>query len=266
MFFKFDNGLNVEAGGRINKHNQYGVNYAYSINPSYLINDAVKLFANVSTGFRTPSINELFGPFGANPELQPETAKTWEGGAQAWLLDKKASVLATVYKRHVKNIIIYGARGYENRDLQKDGGVEVELSYQPNNNLNLKATYAYVDGEITQKLAGKDTTFYNLLRRPKHTVNLFAGYQLTDNFFISTNVQSVSKRIDTFYDPVTYAASSKTLKAYALWNAYAEYKLTNNRFKVFADVKNITDKKNYAEVYGYNVQGFNLMAGVRFAL
>jgi vitamin B12 transporter len=67
--------LSVEAGGRFNHHNQYGDNFTYSINPSYLIHDNVKLFINLTSGFRAPSINELFGPFGANPGLKPGKVK-----------------------------------------------------------------------------------------------------------------------------------------------------------------------------------------------
>jgi outer membrane receptor protein involved in Fe transport len=56
------------------------------------------------------------------------------------------------------------------------------------------------------------------------------------------------------------------LDAYLLWNAYAEYKLLDKGLTIFADAKNITDKKDYAEVYGYNVQGFTFNGGFRFKL
>jgi outer membrane cobalamin receptor len=56
------------------------------------------------------------------------------------------------------------------------------------------------------------------------------------------------------------------LSAYLLWNAYAEYHLFNNDLVVFANAKNLTNEKNYEEVYGYNVQGFTFNGGVRFKL
>jgi vitamin B12 transporter len=56
------------------------------------------------------------------------------------------------------------------------------------------------------------------------------------------------------------------LDAYLLWNAYAEYKLLKNDLVIFADAKNLTNKKDYTEVYGYNVQGFTFNGGVRFKL
>jgi vitamin B12 transporter len=261
-------GFTMELGSRYNKHNRYGDNFTYSINPSYLFKERLKFFVDVSSGYRAPAINELFGPFGANPGLKPETSRSIEGGIQMWAINKKLSALASYYDRDIKDVIIYQyPKGYTNRDRQKDHGVELEFQYAPDNRWNLKASYAFVDGELTQKIAGKDTSFYNLIRRPKHTINLFAGYQVTDNFFVSTSFQQFSKRDDVFYNPANfYTPESKVLKAYFLWNAYAEYKWLNNGLVVFADAKNITNKKDYAEVYGYNVQGFTFNGGIRFKL
>ncbi len=266
FFFHTNNGWNIELGGRFNHHNKYGDNFTYSFNPSYLIKNSVKLFANITSGFRAPTISELFGPYGGNPNLKPEKSSTQEAGVQASVADRKLSITVTGFNRTINNVIIYGFNGYENRDKQHDFGTELELNYKPTKLLTLKASYTYIDGEITQKLQGKDTTFYNLLRRPKNTVKLFVGYQATKQLFISSSFQAVGKRIDTYYDPNTYIPSQVDLKSYALWNVYAEYKLLNGRLNIFIDVKNLSNKKNYYEVYGYSVQGTNVTAGVRFKL
>lgn len=261
-------GLSVELGGRYNKHSEYGDNFTYSFNPSYLLHDQVKIFGNLSTGFRAPSISELFGPFGANPNLKPEKSRNIEGGVQVFAKNKKASVLVSYFNRDIEDVIIYAfPGGYTNRDRQKDHGVEAEFAFQPDSRWNLKASYAFVDGEITQKLMNKDTTFNNLLRRPKHTANVFAGCQVTKHFFASASMQSFSKRKDIFFNPANfYAAESKELKAYSLLNVYTEYKLLQNGLVLFADVKNVLNKKDYTEVYGYAVQGINVNGGIRFKL
>ena len=56
---------------------------------------------------------------------------------------------------------------YINQDKQKDHGFELEASYKIANTTTLKAFYTYTTGEITTQQAGKDTTYNNLLRRPK---------------------------------------------------------------------------------------------------
>ena len=109
--------------------------------------------------------------------------------------------------------------------------------------------------------------FHNLIRRPKHTIDLFAGYEPTNKFFVSTSLQYFSKRNDIFYNPNNfYTPERKVLKAYLLWNAYIEYKLLKNEMIIFIDAKNLTDNKDYAEVYGYSVQGFTVTGGIRFKL
>ena len=101
-----NNGLNIELGGRFNHHNKYGNNFTYSFNPSYLINNSVKIFANITSGFRAPSINELFGLYGANPNLKPEKSNTQEAGVQTFLIGKKLSFSLTGFNRSINNVII----------------------------------------------------------------------------------------------------------------------------------------------------------------
>jgi vitamin B12 transporter len=264
LFLKSNKGLNIELGGRFNHHNQYGNNFTYSFNPSYLIHENVKLFVNITSGFRAPSINELFGPFGANPNLKSEKSNTQEAGLQTAMLEKKLELIVTGFNRTINDVIIYGFNGYENRDKQHDFGSELEVSYTVNKKINIKANYAYVDGKITQKLAGKDTTFYNLIRRPKHNIHLFAGYQVNKNLYASSSLQITGKRIDNNF--LTFPSTQVELKAYALWNVYAEYNFLKKKLNVFIDAKNLTNKKNYYEVYGYSVQGLNVTGGLRFQL
>lgn len=267
FFFNSKDGWNIELGGRYNHHNQYGNNFTYSFNPSYLLNQQVKLFVNITSGFRAPSINELFSPYGGNSDLKPEKSASQEAGVQASLAGKKLSFTLTGFNRNIVDVIIYGpAYSYENRDKQHDFGAELEMNYSPTGKLNLKASYAYIDGKITQALEGKDTSYYNLMRRPKHTVNFFAGYQLTKQLYISSSVQFIGKRTDNYYDPFTYLPSEVELKAYTMWNAYAEYKLASDKLKFFVDAKNLLNNKSFYEVYGYAVPGINVTAGLRFKL
>jgi len=266
LILKAKKGLNVEIGGRFNHHNQYGNNFTYSFNPSYLIHDRLKLFVNVTSGFRPPSIFELFGTFGSNPNLKPERSATQEAGAQAMLLDKKLEFTITGFNRNINDVIIYDANGYANRDKQHDYGAELEVGYSFSKQLSLKINYAYVDGRITQKVSAKDTSYYNLIRRPKNNAHIFIDYQASKNFFISTSLQITGKRTDTYYDPATFLPSEVDLKAYILWNLYAEYNFAKQKLNVFIDAKNLTDKKNYYEIYGYSVQGLNITGGIRFKI
>ena len=266
LVLKSNKGLSAEIGGRFNHHNQYGDNFTYSFNPSYLVHDHLKLFANITSGFRAPSIFELFGTFGSNPNLKPEKSTTQEAGLQGMLMNKKFEFTVTGFNRSIKDVIIYDANGYENRDKQHDYGAELEVGYSFNQRLSIKINYTYVDGKITQKIAAKDTSYYNLVRRPKNNAHLFVNYQAGKNFFISSSLQITGKRTDTYYDPVSFLPSQVDLKGYVLWNLYAEYRFIKRKLNVFIDAKNLTNKKDYYEIYGYGVQGVTLTGGIRFKI
>jgi vitamin B12 transporter len=269
-------GLHIDLGGRYNHHNKYGNNFTYSFNPSYLIQQTLKVFVNLSSGFRVPSLNEMLA--GAyqlgNPNLKPEKSTNTEGGIELWLIKKTLSITGTYFDRKLTDAIVYTTdpvsyKGiYINRDKQHDQGVEAELSYQPVSKISVKVSYTYVYGQSTQKQpSGKDSTFYNLVRRPKNTVNLSAGYQFNKHLFISSSLQTIGQRSDNFYQSIfPYATIPVTLKAYAIWNMYAEYRLLNNKLLFFADVKNLTNNTNYYEAYGYSVQGFTINTGIHFTL
>lgn len=261
-------GFNLELGNRLNIHSEYGSNYVFNINPSYLLNKQYKLFANLSSGYRTPSLYQLFSEYG-NKALKPESAVTAEAGIQYFSLDNKFMGRVTGFLRNVKDVIFFYFNPstfqsqYINQDKQKDHGAELELSFKPNNNISIKAFYSFVDGNITTVRNGKDTTFFNLIRIPKHTAGLHAGIKATDQFYISTNLSWFSERKDAYFDAMTFQTVNVTLKSYVLLDVYAEYSLYKSKLKIFADLRNIANSK-YNETAGFNTLGFNGYGGVRF--
>ncbi|MEP6926823.1 MAG: TonB-dependent receptor, partial [Ginsengibacter sp.] len=72
LYLESNEGFNLDLGGRWNHHSIYGNNYTYSFNPFYLINNHYKIYANVSSGYRVPSLYQLYSEYG-NKNLKPET-------------------------------------------------------------------------------------------------------------------------------------------------------------------------------------------------
>ena len=259
-------GWNVEFGGRYNSHSKYGSNFTYSFNPSYLIDNKTKVFFNYSNGFRAPTLYDLYGKYGANENLKPEKSTSIEAGMQSAFADNEIELRIVAFDRKVKDAIVYGPSFTNiNLDKQHDKGFEIEPAFILSKNFTIRTSYAFVDGKVTTNAGAKDTTYFNLIRRPKHSVAINISYQVTKDLFVSANLKTFSKRTDLFFDPVTYEASNVELKSYALLDIYGEYKFTNGKLKLFADAKNITNSK-YMEVYGFNTLGFNINAGLSFKL
>jgi vitamin B12 transporter len=261
-------GFNIELGNRVNIHSTYGAHYVFNINPSYLLNEKVKLFLNLSSGYHTPSLYQLFSEYG-NKNLLPEAAVNIEGGVQIFAT-KNFMARAVVFNRNVKDVIFFSynqatfVSQYINQDKQKDNGVELEATYNGIKNTTIKLFYNYVDGKISTKNATqKDTSFFNLLRRPKHFLGLSIGTQITPQLFVSTSITSFGKREDKYFDAATFLTVSTTLKSYQLINFYTDYAVLNNKLKLFIDLQNVTNQK-YEEVSGYNTLRFTAFAGARF--
>lgn len=248
--------FNLEVGGRYNKHNKYGENYTYAVTPSINIIKEVKVFGTVSSAFRAPTLDMLFGQYGANLNLKPEKATNYEAGASFNFLNEKINLRAVAFKRKMTDAIIYGATGYVNQDKQDDKGLEIEPSVKFGR-FKVGGYYAYVEGKQT---SGTKVTDF-LLRRPKNTYGINAGVQATDNLFVSANYKFTGERYDSDFS--TYPSVNKLLGSYKLLDFYAEYALAKKRIKIFADLKNLTDEK-YTEIIGYNTFGFNMNAGVSF--
>lgn len=170
------------------------------------------------------------------------------------------------FNRKTRDVVIYGpAFTYINLDEQHDQGIEIEPSFKISKDLEVKAYYAYVTGKVRSQSNGKDTGYNNLIRKPRHSFGLNIGYQVTKQLYVSTNLYAYGKRDDLFFNLSDFTQQPVILKAYALWNAYAEYGFVKNRLRVFADLRNLTDAKYY-EIYGYSAQGFNFSAGVALRL
>ena len=261
-------GFNLELGGRVNVHSEYGSHFVFNINPSYLVNKQIKIFANLSSAYRTPSLYQLFSEYG-NKELDPESGVTGEAGAEYFSSNNKFNSRAVAFSRKVSDVIFFFynpvtySSQYINQDKQKDHGFELEASYKITRTTTVKAFYTYTTGEITTRQAGKDTTYNNLLRRPKSSIGINLASQVNKNFFISTNVMSAGKRKDAYFDNTTFATVYTTLKSYVLWDIYAEYGFKQNKLKIFADLRNISDSK-YTEISGFNTLGFNGYGGILF--
>ena len=248
-------GFNLDLGGRYNSFNRYGNVWTWSVNPSYVLNDRLKLFADLSSGFSAPTLYQLYSPYRNPNGLVPERSITGEGGVQ--YSQRALQLRALYFRRHTKNEIVFAGSGYENLDKQDAHGFEVEAAYKYGI-WWFRGNYTYTNGTVTTAGSGaKDTTYNNLYQRPKNLVNASVGVQAAKGLFLSLALRTVGQRISSIYGGSRAQADGF---AYYTLNGYAEYRF-GQRLKLFADLKNITDQR-FFDMPGYTSFGFNFMAGI----
>lgn len=265
LFLKDVNGFSAELGLRFNNHTEYGTNSTYSFSPSYKASDNVKLFGSLTTGFKAPTLSELFGPFGANPNLNPQTSRYLNFGVEAYLLQQSLKIDLMYYIREIDNLIVFTfPEGFINRDRQNDNGFELSGNWLVSNFLRMGAYYNYVTGELTTvDASGREVQRDNLIRRPAHSVGVNAGVNISENILVRIDGEYNSDRTDLFFNPENnFASEEVTMDSYTLVNLYAEYKLLNNQLALFSEVRNLFDT-DFTEIYGFNTAGISVNGGLR---
>lgn len=238
--------LNVELGGRLNVHSRYGSNQTYTFNPSYSIDQHWRVFGSVATGFKAPTLYQLYAQSFGNPNLKPERTRVYEIGVQQTL--RRISSRVVFFRRHVKEGIDYdySTQSYFNYNRQTVQGIEVELRAEPVHNLTITANYTYIHSKAHNQspITLKDTVYNYLLKRPKHNANLSIAYHYKA-LYVSATGKFVGKRFDS-----DYPYPDAVLDDYFILSAYAEYQPLKY-LKVFVDAQNLTNKK-FFDVRGYN--------------
>ncbi len=263
VFLKSNSGFHFEIGGRLNNHSEYGNNFTYTLNPSWLITDRYKVFANLSSAYRIPSLYQLFSQYG-NLNLEPETATSYEAGFDLVFSDK-INLSAALFRRDIENVIDFGQIttgkfGYINQNRQNDRGLEIELNLKPHSAISLNAFYAFVEGEVTTPV----NTSFNLFRRPKNSFGLNAGLDLNHALSMNIIYKYTGDRSDRYFNSSNFKVEEAELGSYGLIDAYVQYKPAK-RLTLFTDIRNILDE-NYTEFAGYQTKGLNFSAGFKLAV
>lgn len=266
VLYKDSSGLMFESGVRTNVHSEYGTNTTFNISPAFQFSENVKLFASAGTGFKAPTLEQLFGQFGANLDLEPETSTNYQGGVQLFFLNQQLSVETSLFHRKIEDLISYDFEaGFLNRDEEVVSGFEASASWIVNSSLTMTAFYNYLNGE-TRTLDGDGNTQSDigLLRKPEHNARLRAEYQFTNGLQIGVDGEYAGERKDLFFNPNNnFAPEEVTLDSYVLVNVNAEYRLANEWLTFYGTVKNLFDA-DFTEVYGFNTLGLHANIGARF--
>lgn len=97
--FKWQKQFVLQTGVRVDDNQSFGTVMDPKVSSAYEFQTiGTKLRASWGTGFRAPTIQELFFPIFGNPDLQPEKSRSWEAGIQQKIIGE-ALLLDVVYFR-----------------------------------------------------------------------------------------------------------------------------------------------------------------------
>lgn len=239
----------VSIGGRYDDNEQFGSNTTYRIAPAYRIKETnTKLKASYGTGYKAPSLFQLYSVFG-NTALSPEESTGYEAGVEQSFLDDRLRVESTYFRNKFSNLIDYNfaTNKYFNAGRAQSSGVENVLRIALTPQWSFSANYTLLVTDDSQKR--------ELVRRPKHRGGAALDYASGDwSFGIGT--RSVGERND-----INLAFARDINPSYTIVNMQGAYRV-NELATLTARVENLFNRE-YEEVMGYGSPGFSAYTGVK---
>lgn len=235
----------ITMGGRSDGNNRFGRHNTYKIGSSLAPESwRTRVFANYGTGFRGPTLNDLYFPGASNPALQPERSNGYEAGLTHSTAGGRLNVGATYFRTYYKNLVKYPPPTYTPVNVATALAKGIEATAE------IKAQKSRIQAAYTHTGTRDDATNDQLLRRPRNKASLAFIFQPEVGAELRADYRYVGERLD-FAD---------TLPAYSVVNLAASQAWTPN-VTWFARVENLFDR-DYEEVTDVGTAGRSVYAGV----
>ena len=251
-------------GVRFDNHNKFGSVFTYRFAPAYIIwETGTKLKATFGSGFKTPSLFNLYDPAYGNLDLNPEESIGFDAGVEQFLANDLLSIGVTYFQNNYKDLIGFDQSFKAiNVNKAKTNGVETYLTAQMFDKLKIKLNYTYTNAKDESE--GLDDDERKLIRRPEHKVGSYLSYNFSPKANANVEVIYIGEQDDLVFDNLTFTSSRTQLDPYILLNFSAHYQLLEFlRFNL--RLENILDS-DYEEVYGYATPGFSIYGGIKLSL
>ncbi|WP_433588703.1 TonB-dependent receptor domain-containing protein [Pseudomonas koreensis] len=122
--------FSTELGLRHDDNQQFGSQNTWSGTFNLPLNPDNDLLLSYSEGFRAPTFNDLYYPDFSNPELKPETSKSYELQWRSQLSDT-SRLEASIYRTDLEDAIIFGSHSRpENVASARINGFEAALKQE----------------------------------------------------------------------------------------------------------------------------------------
>ncbi|MGF6458912.1 TonB-dependent receptor domain-containing protein [Pseudomonas frederiksbergensis] len=244
--------FSTELGLRRDQNQQFGGQNSWSGTFTLPLNPDNDVLLTYSEGFRAPTFNDLYYPDFSNPDLKPETSKSYELQWRSQLT-QSSRLEASLYRTDLQDAIIFGSNNRPaNVASARINGFEAALKQELfgwQSNLGL----AIIDPR------DRDSG-HTLARRARRTLSLDLDRQF-DRLGLGASWQAVSSSYDD-------ENNQQPLGGYALLGLRSSWAL-NREIKLELKVDNLLDKgysralySHDGSQYGYREEGRAWMFGV----
>lgn len=252
----FGSGFYNSASIRYDDNSRFGSKPTWRLAPAWVIErTGTKVKASAGTGFKAPSLQQLYGTFGGNAALKPETSFGYDIGLEQAFGPLTAGV--TWFHNDIKNLIVSGGAPLfllANIGRARTDGIESFVTWKALETLRFTAAYTYTDAiDAATRLA--------LLRRPRHKASVNTDWQVTDALSLDATLRYVGPQIDGNRD---FSIPRLKMPGYASLDIAASYRLTD-MWTLFGRIENATDT-SYQSPDGFLRPGIGATGGIKVTL
>lgn len=257
--------FSLQTGVRLDNNSSFGSVVSPKISAAYgVAASGTRLRGSWGTGFRAPSIQELYFPNFGNPDLDPEKSRSWEGGVQQQILGDRLHLDVAYFRIDFRDLIQRGPTTIGNIGKARTQGVESSLKIRLRSTLTARVNYTYLDA----KELSNNT---RLPFRPRGQGNVGLLFTPTVNLIINLDINMASSQAI----PVDFALPDGSVlhgrsPGYTRVDLSGTYHLFGlsmgiHETRLFIRVKNLLDRE-YQEVPGFPAPGINFLAGLTAVL
>ncbi|MCB2205765.1 TonB-dependent receptor [bacterium] len=240
--------LHIRAGLRYQYHSLEIGGFSPNAGISYTPLSGLRIYANVQSGFRYPTLRELVLFPSSNMDLQEEKSLGYEGGIE--YVASRASLRLSAYRTRVEDMIFAVPTQlppppvrFENATDETLQGVEALLRYRPMRALQLQCAWSMLDaGSLTAFNPGQ--MFKYQIRAEKGPMRVAIMGQYVQSLFAGNN-------------------ESLPMPAYHVLDITGSWQLSF--IEVFVKARNVLNR-HYQVLPGYAAPGAYFLTGVRYAI
>jgi vitamin B12 transporter len=264
----------MTTGLRQDSYNVFGDATTYRVTGGYRITESgTKLRASYGTGFRAPTLNQLFFVGANNPDLKPEKSKSFDVGVDQELLDGRLLLSGGYFWNRFENLILFadspscptvpivpGLPPSCPRNVQsaKSQGWEARGDYAILANLSVWAQYTYTLTKVLESDPSSGAVAGSRLPRwPIHQFTSGVRYSPIEPVTLYVDYRHVGAR----YNDV---ATTQRLSPFGVVNAAATYDVSD-RVQVYGRVENLFNQK-YEEFLFFGTPIRSVYGGVKITL
>ncbi len=260
-----DESLFFNFGGRFNDTEKFDSKLVGEASAAYIFKQTgTKLHSHIGSGYRTPSLYEIYGGYVyngtlitiGNPNLKPEESLGWEFGVEQPFFGNKVKMGVTWFHTDFDDLITYDGllNRYSNADKAEAEGIESYVRITPWKWLKMDFAYTYMDSTVKDEGEWVRRSYL-----PRNKISSMVTLMLPHDLTTSLRISWQDEKIVPLYDP-SYNSVRWKEPAVVTVDLAATYTLFK-KYQLFARIDNLFDE-DYTE-NAYVMPGRTVLGGLK---